>query len=89
MALGAQGRDTLREFLNRGTRYILIGLVIGLAGAIATTRLLSSLLFEVKRTDPGTYLMASLLLLACALVAIFVPARRATRTDPLTALRHE
>ncbi len=89
MALGARGRDILREFMNRGTRYVLIGLVIGLAGAIATTRLLSSQLFEVKGTDPATYLVASLLLLACALVAIYVPARRATRTDPLTALRHE
>lgn len=89
MALGAQGSDILRQFMVHGARYVLIGLGIGLAGALAATRLLSSLLYEVKRTDPDTYALVSLLLLISALGAIYIPARRATRVDPLTSLRYE
>jgi hypothetical protein len=65
------------------------GITPGLAGALAATRLMSNLLFEVKATDPATYLFVSLLLLLWSLGAIYLPARRATQVDPLTALRYE
>ena len=89
MALGAQKIDILRSFMGQGISYVLIGLAIGLAGALAATRLLSSMLFDVRPTDPVTYILATLLLLAWALIGIFIPARRATRMDPLDALRDE
>jgi len=89
MALGAQKSDILRSFIGQGISYVLIGLAIGLAGALAATRLLSSMLFDVRPTDPVTYILVILLLLAWALIGIFIPARRATRMDPLDALRDE
>lgn len=89
MALGAQNRKIVGEFVSRGLRYVLVGIAIGLAAALAATRLLSTLLFEVEQTDPATYAFVSLFLLAWTVAAIWAPARRATRVDPLVALRHE
>ena len=89
MALGAQNRKIIGEIAARGFRYVLIGIAFGLAAALVATRLLSMLLFEVKPTDPATYFVASAFLLAWTMAAIWLPARRATKVDPLVALRDE
>ena len=89
IALGAQSRDVLRLIVGRGMMLVVMGLGIGLAGALALTRLLSSLLFGVSVTDPITFLGVSLLLAAVALLACCFPALRATKVDPMVALRHE
>ena len=89
MALGAQWRDVLKLILKGGLSLALIGLTIGLAGAFALTRLISSLLFEVSPTDPITFGAVALCLILAALLACYIPARRATKIDPLIALRHE
>jgi len=90
MALGARRVDVLKLVVGQGARYVLVGLTIGLAGALAATRLLRNLLFAVSTTDTATtYVSVSLLLLAVALLATYLPARRASRVDPMVALRHE
>jgi ABC-type antimicrobial peptide transport system permease subunit len=89
MALGAQRRDVLRMVLRGGMRLALIGLVVGLAAAIGLARLVASQLFEVGAGDPVSIAMASAMLLAMAIIASAVPARRATRVDPMVALRYE
>lgn len=89
MALGAQGFDVLRLVVRQGMLLVLIGLVIGLGGAFALTRVMSSLLFGVTAKDPLTFVAVAALLFVVALLACYIPARRATKVDPLTALRYE
>jgi putative ABC transport system permease protein len=89
MAIGAQKSDVLKLFMGEGLKLVLTGLAIGLAGAFALTRLLGSLLFEVSTTDPLTFTMVGLVLLVIVLLACYIPARRATKVDPLVALRYE
>ena len=89
MALGASRGDVLSLVLKQGVGLIAIGLVLGLAGALATTRFLASLLFGVRATDPSSFLGVSALLIAVGLLASYLPARRATKVDPMVALRYE
>jgi ABC-type antimicrobial peptide transport system permease subunit len=89
MALGARKVDVLRLILTHGLALTLGGLVMGVVGALLLTRFLSARLFEVKPADLPTYIVASLLLMAVAIAACLIPARRATKVDPLVALRYE
>jgi len=89
MALGAQPRDIWRLIVGRGARMASAGVAIGFAGAFGLTRLLSSLLFGVRPTDAVTFTLVAVLLVAVALLACYVPARRAMRVDPIVALRYE
>jgi putative ABC transport system permease protein len=89
MALGAQRRDVLGLVLRHGTFLLLGGLTLGLAGALATTRVLSGLLHKVSPLDPLTFLAVPALLAGVGLLACFIPARRAARIEPMEALRHE
>jgi len=89
MALGAQTRDVLRLIVKQGLTLILIGLVLGLCGALALTRLLSTLLFGVTARDPATFVAIAALLSLVAMLACYLPAWRATKVDPLEALRYE
>ena len=89
MAVGARQRDVLKLVVRQGMLLALIGVVVGLAGAFALTRVMSSLLFGVTAKDPLTFGAVAGLLSAVAFIACFVPARRATKVDPLVALRYE
>ena len=88
-ALGATERSLLRLILDRGIRLTLIGLAIGTAGAIGLTRLMATLLFGVGARDPVTMVSVGAILAAVAVMASYIPARRATRVDPVVALRYE
>ena len=89
MALGAEKGDLVGMIIAKGIRLAVTGTAIGLAGAIGFMRLLSSQLFGVKPTDPATFVSVALLLTCIALLARYIPARRATKVDPMVALRHE
>jgi putative ABC transport system permease protein len=89
MAIGAQPRDVFRMILGQGMLLTVIGLVLGLLGAFGLTRLMATMLFSVKPTDPATFAGVALLLTAVALIACYIPGRRATRVDPVDSLRYE
>jgi len=89
VALGASSGDVLGMILGQGLRTIFIGIAIGIAGSLALTRTVESLLFGVTATDPVTFAGVTLLLMGAALLACFIPARRATKVDPMVALRYE
>jgi predicted permease len=89
MALGAQLRDVMKMVLKQGIGLVIVGIAIGLLGAFLVTRVLSGFLLNVGTTDPLTYLAVSLLLVLVALLACYIPARRAAKVDPLVALKYE
>ncbi len=89
MALGARPLDVLKLMVGQGMSLVVIGLVLGLAGAYATTRLMTSLLFDVTAKDPITFAVVTVVLAIVAFLACYIPARRATKVDPLVALRYE
>lgn len=88
-ALGATGHDVLRLVVSQGMRIVLLGLAIGLAASLAVTRMLQSLLFQISAFDVWTFIAVSVLLASVALLACLIPARRATKISPMTALRSE
>jgi ABC-type lipoprotein release transport system permease subunit len=87
MALGAQARRVQRMVVVQGARVVFVGVAVGLAGAVASTRALSGLLFGVQPADAGTFLGMSVALVAVGLLATWVPARRASNVDPIESLR--
>jgi putative ABC transport system permease protein len=89
MALGARGQQILWLVAGQNARWLVVGIATGVASALALTRLLAAYLYAVRPTDPLTFTAVSLLLLAVALIAVYVPARRATKVDPMVALRYE
>jgi putative ABC transport system permease protein len=89
VALGASAGGILGEVLGRGLKLAMIGVFVGTALALALSRVITGLLYEVSATDPVTFVLVPLVLLSIAAVACYVPARRATRVDPIVALRAE
>jgi putative ABC transport system permease protein len=89
LALGAHPRDVLRLVVRQGMQLVVAGILLGIAGALALTRLMASLLYRVSPSDPATFVVVSVLLALVALIACYVPARRAMRVDPMVAVRTE
>ena len=89
MAIGAQRKDILALVLGEGVRLALLGAAIGVAAGLGLTRLMANLLYEVSATDPLTFVAVPIVLLGVALLACYIPARRALQVDPMTALRYE
>jgi ABC-type antimicrobial peptide transport system permease subunit len=89
MALGARAGDVLWLVIRRAIKLAIAGVAIGLTAAFALTRVVRSLLFEVSPTDPTIFSLIAILLIGVAMIASYIPARRATKVDPLQALRHD
>jgi putative ABC transport system permease protein len=89
LALGAERRDVLKLVVKQGMRLSLVGVIIGLAAALGVSRALSSLLYGIRPTDPVTYVSVAFVLITATLLACYLPARRATKVDPMVALRFE
>jgi putative ABC transport system permease protein len=89
MALGAKQRDVLGMVLKQGLAIVLIGIATGAAGALASTRAMTTLLYNVSTSDPRIFLVVGSILTSVALLACLAPARRAARVDPLVALKYE
>jgi putative ABC transport system permease protein len=89
MALGAQRKDVLTLVLSEGMKLVLVGAVIGIAAALGLSRLMAGMLYGVSATDPLTFAAVPIVLLGVAMLACYIPARRAMRVDPMTALRYE